>query len=302
MSTAMSTAASTRARSIGPWLATAALAVALAAPTTAHAGSGRVVVMPFEGPVRLADDTRAAIVDQVSRSYDLVAPTSWVKARRTAEEQELGAKVWARAAKKAKVDAVVEGKVVRRGKKAALELTVIDAHAGTEVDHTEITLAADGLDERGAERVRRELEELLGWVDGVASTRGIGDADLSDLEDLRDLDGGEDGEQGRKRGRRPDRDPDPDRDRDRDRDRDPDRDPDRDRDRDRDQNASRRPPARDQPGSPRLQLRREPKSSMTLRERSTVIAVPRIPASRASSRALAGSTSSSRSASPTRSP
>jgi len=110
------------------WLAVIALAATLAAPTVAHAGSGRIVVMPFEGPVALADDTRAAIVNQVSRSYDVVAPTSWVKARRAAEEQELGAKVWARAAKKAKVDAVVEGKVVRRGRSAALELTVIDAH------------------------------------------------------------------------------------------------------------------------------------------------------------------------------
>ena len=172
-----------------PWLAVAALAAALAAPSLAHAGSGRVVVMPFEGPSELADDTRAQIVSQVSRTYDIVAPTSWVKARRAAEDQEFGAKVWARAAKKAKVDAVVEGKVVLRGKKAALELTVIDAHAGTEVDRTEIPMATSGLDRRAEDRVRQELVDLLGWVDGVSSTRAVGDADLTDLDDLRDLDG-----------------------------------------------------------------------------------------------------------------
>ena len=230
-----------------PWLAVAALAAALAAPSLAHAGSGRVVVMPFEGPSELADDTRAQIVSQVSRTYDIVAPTSWVKARRAAEDQEFGAKVWARAAKKAKVDAVVEGKVVLRGKKAALELTVIDAHAGTEVDRTEIPMATSGLDRRAEDRVRQELVDLLGWVDGVSSTRAVGDADLTDLDDLRDLDG--DRGDGDDRDRRDRRDRDErrivrDRDRDRDerdaRDRDDgdrddaDRD-DRDRDRDRDE-------------------------------------------------------------------
>lgn len=157
----------------------------------AEAGTGRIVVMPFDGPRELADDTRTAVVTEISRNHDVVAPTTWVKARRTADKHELGEKAWAQAAKRAKVDAVIEGKVVKRGGKATLELTVVDAHEGTEIDRVEIQMPGKGVGRDAEQRVRTELMHMLDWVDGVAVTRRVGGEDLSELEELQDLDGDE---------------------------------------------------------------------------------------------------------------
>ena len=171
--------------------ALAAFALTAAAASSASAGAGRIVVMPFQGPQELADDTRTAVVTEVSRSHTVVAPTSWVKARRTADQHELGEKAWAQAAKRAKVDAVVEGKVVTKGGKATLSLSVIDAHEGTEIDHVEITIDKKGMRRADEERVRDELVHMLEWVDGVAVTRAVGNTDLDEMDDLQDLEGAE---------------------------------------------------------------------------------------------------------------
>ncbi len=172
------------------------LAITTVAVPAAWAGSGRIVVMPFDGPQELADDTRTAVVTEISRSHDIVAPTSWVKARRTADKHELGEKAWAQAAKRAKVDAVIEGKVVTRGGKATLALSVLDAHEGTEIDHVEITISKKGMGRADEERVRDELVHMLEWVDGVSVTRAVGNNDLSEMEELQDLAGDDDDDDG----------------------------------------------------------------------------------------------------------
>jgi TolB-like protein len=155
--------------------------------TSAFAGTGRIVVMGFEGPNKLADNTRAAIVDELSRNHDIVPPTTWVKARRAADDQEVGNKAWARASKKAKVDAVVQGKVVTHGRKATLSLTVVQAHDGTEIDTIEISMNGQGMTDDDQLEINRELDHVLSFVDDVASSRQ--DADPTDMDGLTNLDG-----------------------------------------------------------------------------------------------------------------
>jgi hypothetical protein len=58
------------------------------------------------------------------------------------------------------ISLAVNGKVVTRGGKATLSLSVVDAHEGTEIDRVEITISKKGVGKADEERVRDELAHI----------------------------------------------------------------------------------------------------------------------------------------------
>lgn len=165
-----------------------ALAALVAASGSADAGAGRVVVLGFEGPSAVADDTRTEVVNLVARDHDVVSPKRWVKARRSAEEKDVGPRAWARAAREAGVDAVIEGAVHGGRGRWVLTLAAREAKSGNEIDTIEVPLGKDGMSRDAKARLREELTDLLDWVDGSGeAARGLDDESLEGGEDLQDL-------------------------------------------------------------------------------------------------------------------
>jgi hypothetical protein len=189
-----------RRASLQIWLALPCAAAALViAHGDAAAGAGRVVVLGFEGPPAVADDTRTEVVNLVAHDHDVVAPKRWVKARRAAEEKDVGPRAWARASREAGVDAVIEGAVHGERGRYVLTLAARDARSGNEIDTIEIDVGKNGLSRQARGRLREQLGDLLDWVDGSGeAARGLDDESLEGGEDLKDLeedgDGGDDGD------------------------------------------------------------------------------------------------------------
>lgn len=163
-------------------------AMLAAGASTAAAGAGAVVVLGFEGPPALADDTRTLVVNLVARDHDVISPKRWVKARRAAEERDVGPRAWARASKDAGVDAVIEGAIHGDGGRYTLTLAAREAKSGNEIDTIEVAIGKRGLSRAARQQLRGELADLLDWVDGSGeAARGLDDEELEGGEDLADL-------------------------------------------------------------------------------------------------------------------
>jgi hypothetical protein len=131
------------------------LGLALAA-SSADA-SPRVVVLTFDGPKELADTGWKSVVS-ACKDYDLVPAARWKKELATASRDLHGPAQWKAAAKKAGVDAVVEGWIQDSGRHKQLVVVVHDATSGvTSEDRILIKLGPDGL----AKAAEQELVESL---------------------------------------------------------------------------------------------------------------------------------------------
>jgi len=128
-------------------LSVALLLAFAAAPSTARADSRRkVVVERFKGPKAQAKRAQATVEKVVARKHELLG-----------------------ASKKNRADAVVSGKVRRRGKRYTLELTVRTA-AGKKVDTMRVPMRRKKL---APAAVAADLYDLLAWTEprtSVAAT------------------------------------------------------------------------------------------------------------------------------------
>ena len=167
-------------------LATATVLFGLTAATAAHADSHRrVVILRFDGPAALADDARELVMDAAGHDNDVVALGRWADAHKAAGRKLRGAKAWAKSAREAQVDAIIEG-TVRRGRRGyQLELIIREAATGNQVDSVELQVD----DDRKAERmIEGELTDLLAWVEPPPERRDILRLDRSRDRDDRDDD------------------------------------------------------------------------------------------------------------------
>jgi hypothetical protein len=131
------------------------LGLALAAASAD--ASPRVVVLAFDGPKELADSGWKSVVS-ACKDYDLIPASRWKKELASASRDLHGPSQWKAAAKKAGVDAIVEGWVQDAGRQKQLVIVVHDATSGvSSEDRILVKLGADGL----AKAAEQELVDGL---------------------------------------------------------------------------------------------------------------------------------------------
>ena len=137
-----------------------------AAVPTADARPRRVVVLDFDGPRQLADTGRSLVLAALGNQIDVVAAQRWEQARKDASRIAHGPAQWAKAAKQAGVDAVIEGWIQDEGRRKILNVTVREADNGREFDT--IPVRIDGkaaVSGEASRQLQTSLDELLDWVD-----------------------------------------------------------------------------------------------------------------------------------------
>ena len=146
-------------------LAAAALLAANAG--VADAKPRHIVIDDFDGPRELADLAQDK-VREVLGDYDQIAKKRWTTARASAERTAAGPASWAKAAKTAGVDAVIEGWVQVEGRHNMMTVIVRDASDGHQLDTLTVRIGQKGFS-REAERVLREgLEDRLAWIQSLS--------------------------------------------------------------------------------------------------------------------------------------
>jgi hypothetical protein len=128
----------------------------------AEAKPRRVVVLEFDGPRRLADSGRAAVMGVLGDQYNIVATKNWASARARAN----GGNQWRQASKQAGVDAVIEGWVQAEGRHHVLTIAVREAATGRELDTLSVRLKEEGVTPEASQKLAVQLDDLLSWIDG----------------------------------------------------------------------------------------------------------------------------------------
>ena len=145
-------------------------AALIAVSSTADAKPRRVVVLDFEGPKALAAAGRTSVVNVVADDYDIVSPKRWNQARTDAEAHGRGPAVWFEAARKAGVDAVIEGWVDPATKQ--LNLSVHDALTGNELQTIAVKVTDKGVTGGQQKSLVSQLTDGLEPIDSTASDAG----------------------------------------------------------------------------------------------------------------------------------
>ena len=138
-----------------------------AAVPTADARPRRVVVLDFDGPRQLADTGRSMVLSALGNQIDVVAAKRWEQARAAASQIAHGPAQWAKAAKQAGVDAVIEGWVQDEGRRKILNIVVREADNGREFDTIPVRIdGKTGASGDSARQLQANLDEVLDWIDG----------------------------------------------------------------------------------------------------------------------------------------
>jgi len=145
-------------------------ATLVAASATADAKPRRVVVLDFDGPKPFVESGRTAVVNLVGQQYDVVATKRWKSAQADAAAHAHGPATWNEAARKAGVDAVIEGWVQSVGSSHTLNLTVKDASTGNEIDTVTVKLGDKGLSSASQKELETNLDNMFDWVDSSAGS------------------------------------------------------------------------------------------------------------------------------------
>jgi hypothetical protein len=130
----------------------------------ADAKPRRVVVLEFDGPRRLADSGRSAVMGVLGDQYNIVATKNWDTARARAAGR--GPQQWRQASKQAGVDAVIEGWVQDEGRHHVLSVAVREAATGRELDTLSVRIKDEGVTPEASQKLAVQLDELLSWIDG----------------------------------------------------------------------------------------------------------------------------------------
>ncbi len=134
----------------------------LLASSLAAADSHRIAVLDFDGDTTLADAGHNAVVKELGREHSLVPSKIWLDAKLgTSHTKYLGKAWWTTAAKRAGVDALVEGWVQEEGRTKVLTVVVTDASSGTELQKLEVELPNGRWNEATQRTLRKGLEDRL---------------------------------------------------------------------------------------------------------------------------------------------
>src|SRR5213078_1927006 len=138
--------------------------------TTADARPRRIVILDFDGPRQLADVGRSSVLSALGDQYDVVATKRWEQAKTTAAQKSHGPDQWARAAKQAGVDAIIEGWVQDEGRRKLLNVTIRIASTGKELDTVQVRIDKTGATTETTRQLQSSLDGVLDFIDA-----GLGD-------------------------------------------------------------------------------------------------------------------------------
>jgi hypothetical protein len=145
--------------------------MALAGPAFAKK---RVVVLGFAGPQ--AGKAEAAVTAAVKKKSTVVSAASYKKAKKKLKIKKLTDKNQSRIAQEIGVDAIVSGKVARKGTKWSLTVTVREGVSGKVKATVKIALRSPRIDARAK-------KDIAGKVPGaIAKTRPIAGAEEEEEE------------------------------------------------------------------------------------------------------------------------
>lgn len=143
-----------------------------ASATAADAQPRRLVILDFDGPRSLADAGRNEVVSLLGAQYDVVATKRWESARAKAQQRSAGPSTWQKAAKTAKVDAVIEGWVQDEGRHTLLTVAVREARTGQELDTVSVRIGSRGLSDNNRDKLQTELDGVLAYIEGAPDPLG----------------------------------------------------------------------------------------------------------------------------------
>ncbi len=151
----------------------AVAAFATATTTVAEAKPRKVVIIDFDGlPRTLADTGRSNVLALLGDQYDLVPTKKWESAR--AQAQGRGPAQWQQASKSSGVDAVIEGWINTEGRHHTLTVQIRDAATGNEIDSVSVKIGDKGLSTESQHDLATQLNEVLDWIDGDATSSSAG--------------------------------------------------------------------------------------------------------------------------------
>jgi hypothetical protein len=134
----------------------------LLASSLAAADSHRIAVLDFDGDTTLAGAGQDAVVKELGRDNSLVPSRTWLEVKTsTSHTKYLGPAWWKTAARRAGVDALVEGWVQDEGRKKILTVVITDAHDGKELQELAIELPNGRWNEATQRMLRKGLEDRL---------------------------------------------------------------------------------------------------------------------------------------------
>jgi len=154
-------------------LVLAVAAFAVATSTVADAKPRKIVIIDFDGlPRTLADTGRRNVLALLADQYDLIPTKKWESAR--AQAQGRGPAQWQQASKSSGVDAVIEGWINTEGRHHTLTVQIRDAATGNDIDSVSVKIGDKGLSTESQHELATQLNEVLDWIDGDATSSSAG--------------------------------------------------------------------------------------------------------------------------------
>lgn len=151
----------------------AVAAFAVATSTVADAKPRKIVIIDFDGlPRTLADTGRRNVLALLADQYDLIPTKKWESAR--AQAQGRGPAQWQQASKSSGVDAVIEGWINTEGRHHTLTVQIRDAATGNDIDSVSVKIGDRGLSTESQHELATQLNEVLDWIDGDATSSSAG--------------------------------------------------------------------------------------------------------------------------------
>lgn len=129
---------------------------------SAQARPLRVVVLEIDGQRVRSEAARTFVIDFVNDRDDLLSTRSWTRA--FARNTAWGEQRWHDASRATGADAVIEGFVVRDGRRHSLTVVVRRASTGEHIDDVTVDVAPDGMSATSRRQLRRGLDSILDWM------------------------------------------------------------------------------------------------------------------------------------------
>jgi hypothetical protein len=165
-------------------LAACAAFVLSGAEKPAWAGSKlNVVVLDFKGQKKLAQKCEKAVKKVVRKKHALIPLKTYERALKRLRIKRGRNSDFARIASAIGADAIVGAKVVKKRKRRTLQVKVREGSSGKVVETIYIPLRARKVTGKVRKRMRREIFEVLAWVEPLAKPVEAEEEDEDELDE-----------------------------------------------------------------------------------------------------------------------
>lgn len=153
-------------------------AFALASPARpAWAGSKlNVVVLDFKGQKRLSERCEKVVKQAVRGRHSLIPLRTYERALKRLRIKHGRRSDFARIASAIGADAIVGAKVIKRRKRRTLQIKVREGRSGKVVETVYVPLRSTKVRGKTRKRLRREVFEVLAWVEPLAKPVEVDDS------------------------------------------------------------------------------------------------------------------------------